>query len=90
MDANQDSNRTCPDSIGTCPDSNRTCPDSWLEAYADWCEEKVACRLRLANIRASLGDYYTDEDTYLVTNEAACWLTAANLARGCYTSGAWS
>jgi hypothetical protein len=82
MDANQDGNRTCPD-------SNRTCPDYGMEAYAAWCEEKAACRLRLASIRASLGDFYTDEDTYLLTGEAACWLTAANLARGCCTGGAW-
>lgn len=56
-----------------------------LEAYADWCEVEAACRLQLANIRDSLGGFYTDEDTYLLTGEAACWLTAANLARGVYT-----
>ena len=90
MDANQDGNRTCPDSIGTCPDSNRTCPDSGMEAYADWCEEEAACRLRLANIRCSSGYLYTDEDACRITGEAACWMTAANLARGCYAGGTWS
>lgn len=60
-----------------------------LNQYADWCEEEAACRLQLANLRDAQGDYYTDEDTCLITGEAACWLTAANLARGVYTEGEW-
>lgn len=57
-----------------------TCPDSGLGAYADWCEGRAAWLTAIA---------YDVSRLEGVTTEAACWLTAANLARGVYAGGAW-
>ena len=82
MDANQDGNRTCPD-------SNRTCPDSWLEAYADWCESQAAEAVKEANtIYRFAAEYVLPSDR--LYGMSASLLTAANLARGCYTGGTWN
>jgi hypothetical protein len=71
--------------------------EAWKEGELDsmpgYSRTLFGCRLQLGILYEQVGGRYfeldTDFDTSLATDRAACWLTAANLVRGCYTGGAW-